>query len=360
MSLQISGIKNIFPHSKDYSQGMGQVRKGAGTFIVALDGSGDFDDIQEAIDALPNTGGEIYIKEGTYEPNEKIKILKSNVSLIGSGNSTIIKPKINDYIIQIGNGTTTLSKIVISDLQIDGINQTGYPANGIYINGGASNYITETIIKNCNIKNCYWTNIYLEYTENCIIENNLCVSTRVTHSIFTDNYNLYIKISGNILDSGTNGLTMWSNTQYSTIDENIIRNMALYGMELWPVNYSSITGNITEANGDTQIRLICWGVSVTGNIAKDGGGKGFELSSGNESTITGNVSLNNTTDGFNINSNNNTIISSNISKDNGGTGIILDAYTDRNIVTSNLVLNNTTAQITDNGTNTLIANNITI
>jgi len=40
------------------------------TFVVALDGSGDFTDIQSAIDAVPPTAtGTIIIKSGTYDLN---------------------------------------------------------------------------------------------------------------------------------------------------------------------------------------------------------------------------------------------------------------------------------------------------
>jgi len=61
-----------------------------GTVIVAEDGSGDFIDIESAIDSLPNTGGVVYIKEGTYSISSGITITKSNVSILGAGSSTII------------------------------------------------------------------------------------------------------------------------------------------------------------------------------------------------------------------------------------------------------------------------------
>jgi len=51
--------------------------------IVCQNGSGDFTAVQAAIDALPQTGGEIFIKAGVYK--EKIRIDKNNVTLIGEG-----------------------------------------------------------------------------------------------------------------------------------------------------------------------------------------------------------------------------------------------------------------------------------
>lgn len=51
--------------------------------IVAQDGSGDFTSIQRAIDALPNVGGEVLVKPGTYR--EVVTIRKPHVGLRGLG-----------------------------------------------------------------------------------------------------------------------------------------------------------------------------------------------------------------------------------------------------------------------------------
>lgn len=60
------------------------------TKIVAADGSAEFTDIQQAIDALPAGGGVVYIKEGTYYLSSTMT-LSSNVAVIGAGRSTIIR-----------------------------------------------------------------------------------------------------------------------------------------------------------------------------------------------------------------------------------------------------------------------------
>lgn len=53
------------------------------------DGTDDHVEIQKAIDALPNTGGKIYLLPGVYTINKTIEIpdTKKGVSIIGSGNS---------------------------------------------------------------------------------------------------------------------------------------------------------------------------------------------------------------------------------------------------------------------------------
>lgn len=50
--------------------------------VVAQDGSGDFRTIEEAVEALPRTGGEIAVKPGTYR--EVITIRKPHVHLYGA------------------------------------------------------------------------------------------------------------------------------------------------------------------------------------------------------------------------------------------------------------------------------------
>ena len=83
-------LKNIFSHSKEFDTGLGKVRTGANTIIVAVDGTGDTDDIEEGINLLPSGGGVVYIKEGTYIITNQIDINIANTTIIGAGRSTII------------------------------------------------------------------------------------------------------------------------------------------------------------------------------------------------------------------------------------------------------------------------------
>jgi len=72
-------------------EGTGNIR--SATYVVSQDGKGDFDDIQEAIDALPpgtDGGGLIYVKNGVYDKRLYLNG-RPNIRIIGSGSSTIIK-----------------------------------------------------------------------------------------------------------------------------------------------------------------------------------------------------------------------------------------------------------------------------
>jgi Right handed beta helix region/Pectinesterase len=55
------------------------------TFVVDIKGNGDFTDLQPAINALPTTGGKIFVKAGVYPIISTIKITESNVQIQGEG-----------------------------------------------------------------------------------------------------------------------------------------------------------------------------------------------------------------------------------------------------------------------------------
>ena len=56
------------------------------TFVVSLDASkGDFTSLQAAIDALPESGGKILVKAGTYPITNTIQIKASNIHIKGEG-----------------------------------------------------------------------------------------------------------------------------------------------------------------------------------------------------------------------------------------------------------------------------------
>jgi len=76
------------------------------TKVVATDGTGDFTDIQSAIDDLPSTGGVVYIKEGTYDISTGLTITTANVALIGAGKAS-----------QIHTTGSTVKALTITDYQ---------------------------------------------------------------------------------------------------------------------------------------------------------------------------------------------------------------------------------------------------
>ena len=55
------------------------------TFVVDINGNGDFTSLQPAIDALPAIGGKIFVKAGVYPITSTITITESNVQIQGEG-----------------------------------------------------------------------------------------------------------------------------------------------------------------------------------------------------------------------------------------------------------------------------------
>lgn len=56
--------------------------------VVALDGSGDYRSIMDAVDKAPDRGARlyvIYVKEGVYEENVEVKKKKTRIALVGDG-----------------------------------------------------------------------------------------------------------------------------------------------------------------------------------------------------------------------------------------------------------------------------------
>lgn len=91
------------------------------TYIVSTDAAtGDYTDIQSAIDALPSGGGKIFVKAGTYTLTSGIVINKDDVEIEGESYSTIIQFNGSTVAKAISNGgsTTRYYRIQIKNIYI--------------------------------------------------------------------------------------------------------------------------------------------------------------------------------------------------------------------------------------------------
>ena len=110
------------------------------------DGTDDQVEIQAAINALPSTGGEVVVLDGTYNIASSIAINKHNITITGNGSSTVLKKMWDSGSYAIPVLDAKMSNICIKYLQIDGnraVYQSGF---GIASGGSPSNinnkYIT--------------------------------------------------------------------------------------------------------------------------------------------------------------------------------------------------------------------------
>lgn len=163
MGLNLPEMPNIFPHSKSVDTGGGNVRIGQNDILVALDGTGDFDSLVEAIRSIPG-GGSIFLKKGTYKVNyedvgERFTI-PSNTKITGEGEGSII------YLDSTGAADVIInlrgkSNITFEDIKINS-------------NGGGDTNIDVSGISNVTFDNCVFHSrtggstafMYNEFSEN--------------------------------------------------------------------------------------------------------------------------------------------------------------------------------------------------
>jgi hypothetical protein len=114
---------------------------------VAKDDTGDYSDIQTAINALPAGGGRVFIKEGTYAISATITINKSNVVIEGQGDTTILElaNNVDDHVFTIGDGATTYSNIVLKNFKIDGNSANQASGMGILLDVSPSNLLLQNL-----------------------------------------------------------------------------------------------------------------------------------------------------------------------------------------------------------------------
>ena len=281
-------MENVFTHSSGFEQGGGSIRPGMGTFVVALDGSGDFDDIQEAIDALPSTGGVVFIKEGTYIISKGIVIGKNDVKIEGTGRATILKAKdavAADLIFFDENG---FDNLIFSDFVID---------------GNKANQVGARVL----------TGIRLRFNIDCIIENILMK---------------------NMQGAGSYGIYLFSNT--STDGRHIVQKCTFKDFD----------------GADETIFVAMENCIITENTLSAINAIGIKLSTFKNSIVSSNTITGCGEEGILIQTSDENIITGNLLTGNDYGIRIFDEASDKNILIGNICLRNTTGQITDGGTNT--------
>jgi len=406
-------MENIFPHSDEFSQGQGKIRKGAGEFVVAIDGTGDFATIQEAINSIPSEGATIKIKSGIYLIKEAIKV-KNSITLKGEGKTTILKSTTtNINIIENSNTNSGNTDIVIQDIYFDGTTTTwggdAETANGIYfkkvtncriercyfLNCASTgieldNTCNKNLINNCYCENCKWVGIFIQgYTnpcENCIVSGNIvynCGTGTGMAAFFQQRvsgiYLLYAQHGttyGNQIIStanGGNGILLES-TRWHTLTGNNC-NAATDGCGIYVLTCGSVTnggsiaisGNICDSNGVGILCQSCNGCAFAGNTCANNTQHGLWGYTMQDCVLTGNEFSHNdyantaSYDGLHLQTSSlNNLVSSNKFYNNDRYEInIASAGCSANLLMGNYCTGTDhTGAINDAGAGTILANNI--
>ncbi len=308
------------------------------------DGENDQEEIMQALEALPGTGGEVVILDGTYNITASIHIPKNNVSIRGNGNATILKRKYNSTSEDSGSTVRGLITLIgrsgckIQDLQIDGDKST-YDSSynyGIWLTSSSNNTVTgNTCSNNSN------SGIYLSSSSN----NNT--------------------VTGNTCNNNSNsGIYLSSSSNNNTVTDNTCNNNS-NGIYLSSSSNNTVTGNTCNNNSNNGIWLTSSSNNntITGNTCNNNSNNGIYLSSSsNNNTVTGDT-CNNNKYGINLSSSsNNTVTGNNCNNNNYGIRL---SSSSNNTITGNTCIrgdyasNQYTIQLqgTDNNYNLLSLNN---
>ena len=287
-------------------------------------GTDDHVQIQAAIDALPATGGEVFLLDGTYNVEVSID-MDSYQTLRGCGRNTIVTTTTTalDIITATGGDGSEKVGILIADLRVDGT--IGGAVNN-------DNGIKWTYVDNSQITNV-WVNynkeegIYLDTSDNNRIIGNH-ISLNVWDGIYLGESNNNT-ITGNVFENGESaGITLYSSF-FNTVVGNTVQSQGNNGMWLWYAEDNIINGN-----------------AIQGNAAP-----GIYISEGYRNTITGNIIEGNGMDGIQSFGCFDSVISSNVIRLNGDNGINL-YWGDNNSIIGNTVLAN--SQTTDNAKDNIL------
>ncbi len=234
------------------------------------DGTNDQEEIIQALNDLPATGGEVVILDGTYNITASINIPKENVSLRGNVNATILKRMYNSTNTDSGStakGLITLngkSGCKIQGLQIDG-NKATYTASfnyGIYLDSSSNNTVTGNTCNNNNY------GIYLYLSSNNTVTGNTCNNNYYGIYLYSSSNNT---VTGNTCNNNNYyGIRLNSSSNENTVTGNTCNNNNNYnGIYLSSSSNNTVTGNTCNNNN--------YGISL--------------FSSSNNNTVTGNTCI---------------------------------------------------------------------
>jgi len=229
------------------------------------DGTADQTEINAAITALPATGGEIVILDGTYNITAKIDVTKDNVSIRGNGNATVLKRMFNSSVKEGVITLTSRSGCKIANLQVDG-NKASYTNSnncGIYLDSSSDNTVTGNTCNN----NSY--GIRLSSSSNNTITGNTCNNNN-NYGIRLDSSSNDNTVIGNTCNNNSCGIRLDSSSNNTVTGNTCIRGTGQtsdYASDQYTIRLQSTANNYNLISSNN-----CMGKAVvieggTGNSA---------------------------------------------------------------------------------------------
>ncbi len=266
----------------------GNVSTGKINSVVVVDGT-NHATIQDAIDALPSSGGKVFVPSGTYTLTSAISISsKSNITIEGAGNSTIITSGAgtNFYRFEIYRSTG----IVIKDMTIRSPDRTQFSNYGVYINESS-----ECVVKNCSFIDCS-RGIYI-YTNNSSYP---CAHNKIAHNHF---------------ESCVYGVYSYSGVYAADSDPDAHANRFNI------IEHNTFNHNDVASSRGIYIYFYNYGFTVIGNTVRNTASHGIDVVFSRGHVISGNNVLNAGTNGIHFQGANASVISNNVVRQSSGDGI---------------------------------------
>jgi parallel beta-helix repeat protein len=205
------------------------------TLTVDIKGSGDYNSIQQAINAA-NPGDTITVLPGLYYENI---VINKTISLIGASSSNTIID---------GHGYGNVTKIHADGVQMSRFtltNSTSNISNISSLNAGCFIIGENISFSECRITNCQY-GIYVENTSNALITN--CTIFGVSSGIQLITSSNDILVDVNVTDSQLNGITLFKSDNNillrCIIDHSLGEGVILASSSWNVISHSIFTNNL--------------------------------------------------------------------------------------------------------------------
>ena len=297
------------------------------------DGTDDQNQINAAISSLPEHGGSVYLREGTFVLSGGIGIAGSNVTIGGSGAGTVLK--VQDGL----NGSMVLvnaiyaDSVVLRDLIIDGnagMNTEG-SYKGVFLDHCSDSRISGVRVRDLRGVGMEIGSSYLMTVENCGIRD--CASNGIIV-----NYSVGVSISGNLLQGCGGESVLLTSSRDCTLQGNQVLYGGSHGVSLDLSNYNTIENNVLRGSEKSGLFLeMSYYNAISGNQVFDSGNWGVFMSSASDhNTVTGNSVSASGYDGIRTDESLGNSIISNMVLDSGWAGLIV-YDSDDTVVSGNVV-----------------------
>lgn len=258
-------------------------------------GTNDQTVINNAISALPSTGGKIVLLEGTYNISGQINVNKPNVTICGMGNSTVLQRKFD------GNNViyVTSANCELAYFKVDGDSATYTNTANCNIQTYGAGYqnihdITTVNATDCGIKIrnvCHYSNIY-----------NISADGNKIGILFDGTTGAKI-CKNTVTNSTATGILLSWNTRDCVVAENVVDTATTYGIciENTSTCVRNVVANNVVRNSATNIYVNnSYNIVACNMVEPETGQKTIHIgSSGKYNSVTGNYiySINYTNDG---------------------------------------------------------------